>query len=120
MRPLVGERADTHPLPCVHIDKRNRGGESTPGRQRRDKIEDRELCEELLAENCVIKRGGRLEMEKESEDKKLRKGFREEGGKEKERDRERGGEFGTFLAPLKFNIRTARGRISGCEFHLST
>lgn len=50
-----------------------------------------------------------LEMEKESEDKKLRKGFREEGGKE----REGGGEFGAFLPPLKSNIRTARGRISG-------
>lgn len=48
MRSLVGERADTHLLPCVHIDKRDRGSESTPDRQRRDKIEDRELCEELL------------------------------------------------------------------------
>lgn len=54
----------------------------------------------------MIKRGGRLEMEKENEDKKLRKGFREEGGED------RGG-FGTFLPPLKSNIRTARGRISG-------
>lgn len=38
------------------------------------------------AGNCMIKRGGRLEMEKESEDKKLRKGFREEGGKGKEKE----------------------------------
>lgn len=53
-----------------------------------------------------------LEMEKESEDKKLRKGFREEGGKEREREEGRG-EFGAFLPPLKSNIRTARGRISG-------
>lgn len=52
-----------------------------------------------------------LEMEKESEDKKLRKGFREEGGKE--REREGRGEFGAFLPRLKSNIRTARGRISG-------
>lgn len=49
-------------------------------------------------------------MEKENEDKKLRKGFREESGKEE------GEEFGGghFLASaLKSNIRTAGGRISG-------
>lgn len=44
-------------------------------------------------------------MEKESEDEKLRKRFREEG-------EEYRGEFGTFLPPLKSNIRTARKGIS--------
>lgn len=49
----------------------------------------------------------RLKMEKESEDKKLKKGFQERRWK----GRRKG--FGTFLPPLKSNIRTARGRISG-------
>lgn len=78
----------------VRIGRKDRSRGSTPGRQREDKIADRELCGGLLAENCVIKRGGGLEMEKESEDKKLRKGFREE-------EREVRGGGGSVLSCLR-------------------
>lgn len=87
MRSLFGTRADTHSLTLTYVSVKRIVVEDRPiDRQGGVKIADRELCEGLLAENCVIKRGRGLEMEKESENKKLRKRFREEGREERGED----------------------------------